>query len=557
MSFKYGIPTVSRRDFLKGGALGMAIVSGAALAGCDNGGGEQTPAGGDSGSKGVGIAVATAPITLDPLAALDTISMTFISQGLECLFEKDAEGEIKPAACESYEVSDDQLTWTFTLRDATWSNGDPVVADDFICSWQRNAQADSGVADFQYQIEMAAIKNYAAVLDGSADVSELGISAPDDKTIVIELEHPVPFMLDLLSFTPWAPVNRAFREEKGDMFGITKDDQIYNGPFTVTQYDSAANTFVLTKNEGYWDVDNVALDTVTFQVIPETQQAVMAYESGTVDYVELTGDLVAQYQDNEAFGTWDGQFNYYLMMNTTREGMNNENFRRAIACAINREDICSSILKDGSEPVQQMIMKGLFFNEAGEDFAEASPQPNGYDLEQAQQFWEAAQAETDVREFTLLFDQDKDFTQDACAYIQDTVQKALPGLTINLEATPKKSRTDRAQSGDFDVCLWGWGPDYADPTAILAMYESNHPSNYSRWVDEEFDTLYEQANSTDAGDADARWDELMRCNEICSTRAVSIPIFQTGLCTLTRPEVTGMGHHITGTQYFCKYMDKA
>ena len=93
MSFKYGIPTVSRRDFLKGGALGMAIVSGAALAGCDNGGGEQTPAGGDSGSKGVGIAVATAPITLDPLAALDTISMTFISQGLECLFEKDAEGE--------------------------------------------------------------------------------------------------------------------------------------------------------------------------------------------------------------------------------------------------------------------------------------------------------------------------------------------------------------------------------------------------------------------------------------------------------------------------------
>ena len=135
---------------------------------------------------------------------------------------------------------------------------------------------------------------------------------------------------------------------------------------------------------------------------------------------------------------------------------------RAIACALNRDEICDSILKDGSTPATQMVMKGLFANEAGEDFAESSPQPNAYSLDEAAKFWEAAQAETDVREVTILFDQDKDFTQDVCAYIQDTVQKALPGLTINLEATPKKSRTDRADSGDYDICLWGWGPDYAE-----------------------------------------------------------------------------------------------
>ena len=551
MNFKYGIPNVSRRDFLKAtGATGIAFVGTTALAGC--GGSTDSAASG----KSIGLTVATAPVTLDPLAALDTISMTIVSQALECLFVKDPEGVLQPAACESYEVSEDQLTWTFHLRDAKWSNGDAVTADDFICSWQRNAQADSGDADFQYQIEMAAIKNYAAVLDGSADVSELGISAPDDKTIVIEIEHPVPFMLDLLSFAPWAPVNRAFREEQGDSFGISKDNQIYNGAFTVTQYDPAANTFVISKNPDYWDVDNVKLDSVTFQVIGETQQAVMSYENGDVDYVELTGDLVEQYKDDEGFASHNGSFNYYLMMNTTKPGMDNENFRRAIACALNREEICNSILKDGSTPVQQMIMVGLYANEAGDDFAESSPQPNGYNLDEATKYWEAAQAETDVREFTILFDQDKDFTQDVCAYIQDTVQKALPGLTINLEATPKKSRTERADSGDFDVCLWGWGPDYADPTAILAMYVSDHPSNYSRWNDEEFDKLYEQANTTDAGNADARWNELMRCNEICSTRAVSIPIFQTGLCSLTKPSVSGMTYHITGIQYYCKYMDK-
>ena len=315
MNFKYGIPNVSRRDFLKAtGATGIAFVGTTALAGC--GGSTDSAASG----KSIGLTVATAPVTLDPLAALDTISMTIVSQALECLFVKDPEGVLQPAACESYEVSEDQLTWTFHLRDAKWSNGDAVTADDFICSWQRNAQADSGVADFQYQIEMAAIKNYAAVLDGSADVSELGISAPDDKTIVIEIEHPVPFMLDLLSFAPWAPVNRAFREEQGDSFGISKDNQIYNGAFTVTQYDPAANTFVISKNPDYWDVDNVKLDSVTFQVIGETQQAVMSYENGDVDYVELTGDLVEQYKDDEGFASHNGSFNYYLMMNTTKPG---------------------------------------------------------------------------------------------------------------------------------------------------------------------------------------------------------------------------------------------
>ena len=547
---------LSRRSFLGAVAMGVGAM-GTGLVGCGGGAAQSGSGATQSGGKSVTLAVSTAPITLDPLAALDQVSMTFVSQALECLFDKDDKGTLKPAACESYAVSDDQLTWTFKLRDAKWSNGDPVVADDFICSWQRNAQADSGVADFQYQIEMAAIKNYEAVLSGNADISELGISAKDDKTLVMELEHPVPFMIDLLSFTPWAPVHRAFREEQGENFGTTKDNQLYNGPFIVDQFDTSANTFTLVKNADYWGADDVQLDTVTLQVIPETQQAVMAYEGGTVDYVELTGDLVDQYKDNEAFGSWDGQFNYYLMMNTQRDGMSSESFRRAIACALDREDICTSILKDGSKPAQQMIMHGLFANEKGDDFAESSPQPNGYDLDQAAEYWKAAQEETSVRSFTLLFDQDKDFTQDACAYIQDTVQKALPGLTIELEATPKKNRTDRAQSHDFDVCLWGWGPDYADPTAILAMYESDHPSNFSGWKDEEFDSLYQKANTTDAGDDAKRWEELMRCNEICSTRAVSIPIFQTGLSALTRPGVDGIGHNITGTEYFCKYITRS
>jgi ABC-type oligopeptide transport system substrate-binding subunit len=372
----------------------------------------------------------------------------------------------------------------------------------------------------------------------------------------MELEHPAPYLLDILAFTPWAPVQRKFREEKGADFALTKDDMLYCGPFTLTEYDSAGNTIGLTKNPNYWDAANVNLGGVNFQIISDTQQAVMAYQSGTVDYVELTGDLVNEMSSEEGFKQESGNFIYYLMMNTKRPGLDNENLRIALAYALNRADICDNILKDGSTPAHQMCMVGLFSNEDGTDFASAAPQLYEFDEAKAQEYWEKAQSETDVREFTIVYDQEKDFAASTCAYIQDTVQKTLEGLTINLEATPKKNRIALADARDYDICFWGWGPDYADPTAILAMYESDHPSNYSAWADKEFDKTYNTANTTDAGKPDVRWEELTRCDEIVTSKAVCIPIFQTGSASLTNPKVTGVTAHITGIPCYYKYVTK-
>lgn len=562
MNFKFGIPTISRKEFLKGaGATGLAFMA-ASLAACgsssksDAGSGSAPDA--TSAGTGVNIAVAGAAIALDPIVAGDSISMCIISNVCEGLFVKDENAEIQNGLCKEYTVSDDQLTFTLTLRDGLkWSNGDDLVADDFIYAWQRNAVADNGAADFQYQIEMAAIKNYAAVLAGKADVSELGISAPDKKTIVIEVEHPVPFLFDILAFTPWAPVQKAFREEKGADFALTKDDMLYCGPFTLTEYESSCNQFTITKNPDYWDAENVAIPSVTFKVITDTQQAVMSYEQGDVDYVELTGDLVFQYENDSAFTDTPGIFNYYLMINTKKKGLDNQNFRMALAYALNRDDICDSILKDGSTPVNQMCMVGLFANEAGKDFATASPQLYVYDEEKAKEAWKQAKQETDLREITIIYDEEKEFAKTTCAYIQDTVQKLLEGLTINLQSTPKKNRLDLEGKRDYEVIFHAWGPDYSDPTAILAMYRSDHPSNYSNWADDEFDSTYDTANTTDAGNADARWDELMRCNEICTEKAVCIPIYQTGLAALTNASTHGITAHITGIPCYYKFVTKS
>ena len=546
----------SRRGFLGlTGAAGLALAAGSAL----GAGASVAPraALADDG-KTVNLAVQTSIMSLDPLISGDAVSMGVISNCVEALFDVDPDGQIQPAACESYDVSDDQLTYTFHLRQGlTWSNGDPVTANDFVYAWQRNASSDGTAAQFQYQIEMAAIKNYEAVLAGDAEPSELGCKAVDDTTIEVTLEHPVAFLLNLLSFTPWVPVNQKFCEAQGDQFGVGKDNILYSGAYVLDTYSMDNNTITLKKNPNYWDAANVGVDTVNLQVIADTQQAVMSYEMQTVDYVELTGDLVSQYEGTEGFTSVPGVYNYYLMINTKKPGLDNQDFRQALAYAVDRESLCNDVLRDGSIPAHTMTMKGLCSNSEGKDFAEDCTQYFEFDTAKAQELWNGCKDGLGINSVTIVYDQEKDFAQKSCEFMQSALQSTLEGLTVNIESTPKKNRLQKEEDHDYEIVLHAWGPDYADPTAILAMYESTHPSNYSQWANEDFDTTYDKANSEDSGDAKARWEDLKQCADICTEAAVCPPIFQTGSATLTRPSLTGHTNHLCGVKCFYKYMKLA
>ncbi|NLJ30442.1 MAG: peptide ABC transporter substrate-binding protein [Clostridiales bacterium] len=541
--------------------LVAAVLAVSSLAGCGTtpassgtaSGSTQTSSTG--GTKTLNLAVQSAVMSLDPLIAGDAISMGIISNVDEGLFVVDDKGDIKPGLCKSYEVSKDQLTYTFHLRDGVkWSNGQAVTAQDFVYAWQRNATSTGDLSAFQYQIEMAAIKNYEKVLAGKLSVDQLGVKAVDDKTIQLQLEHPVPFLLNLLAFTPWVPVNEAFLKSQGSKFGVTKDNILYNGPYYISDYQVGGSSITLTKNPNYWDAANVDVDKITYQVISDTQQAVMSYKNKTVDNVELTGDLVSQYSSDSEFSSVAGPYNYYLMFNTKVKGLDNLNFRQAIAYAIDRTTLCNNVLNNGSVPAYNMTMKGLCSNSSGQDFSEASGQYFKYDTTKAKQLWAKAKTETSVRSITITYDQEKDFAANTCAFIKSALEKTLDGLTVNIEATPKKNRLQKESDHNYQICMHAWGPDYADPTAILAMYKSNHPSNYSQWSNKEFDTLYDKANSTDSGNEDARWQDLIQCNNICTEQAVCVPIFQTGFAQLTRSTVSGLSNHMTGIKCFYKFV---
>lgn len=506
--------------------------------------------------KSIVVANSDTVVALDPTLAEDSFSCIVVGNTIEGLYSVTPEGEVELAMASSVDVSDDNLTWTFHIReDAVWSNGEPVTADDFVFGIYRIADPAANTG-FAFEVESAHIKNATAVLAGELPMEELGVYATDSKTLVMELETPCAYLDALLSFSAFAPTNRAFYESKGDEFGLTPDDLLYNGPYVVSSFDTGSNVVVITKNPNYYNAANVDIDEITFQVIGDTQQAVMAFENGDVDVITLTGNAVAQKQADPAFQSGLGMFNWYLSFNTTEDGVPCENLRKAIAYAIDRVTLCDKILKDGSIPSNCMVQRGFCFSPIdGADFTDdCGTDRYAYDLEMAQKYWEMAKEETDMRSFTMIYEEDNAMIASVAPYVQSAIESALEGFTVDLQIMPKKSRIENMSNLTYQASLHRWGPDYADPTAIMAMYTTGHASNYCGASVAEFDELYAKANYELAGDLAARWNTLVEAQGVLLDSCSMIPLFQVGSCHLVNTELKNCVEHFTSVPYRYKYM---
>ena len=195
---------------------------------------------------------------------------------------------------ESWEISEDGLTYTFHLRDAKWSNGDAVTAADFVFGWQR-AVDPANASEYSYMLsDIGQVVNAAEIIAGEKPVTDLGVTAVDDKTLEVQLNVPVSYFLSLMYFPTFYPVNEAFFNTCKDTFGTSPDTVLSNGAFILTDYQPAATAFELTKNPDYYDAANIALDGLAYQVIKDSQQALMSFQTGALDLTLLNGEQVDQ-----------------------------------------------------------------------------------------------------------------------------------------------------------------------------------------------------------------------------------------------------------------------
>ena len=247
----------SRRNFLK---LAAATGSASMLAACGGGSGN----GGDAADgKSIGVMLYTNVMSLDTNLATDGDSFEVIADCIDGLTQMDADGAAIPALAEEITPSEDGTTYTFKLRDAKWSNGTPVTANDFVFAWRRICQE---AGEYAYMMdEIANIKGAAAIIAGEeSDLTTLAVNAVDDKTLEVQLEVPVPFFESLMYFPTFYPINAEFYTGLADgTYGTSPDTFLSCGAFTLTDYTPGTASLTVTKTPDYWDAGNSSLDSIT------------------------------------------------------------------------------------------------------------------------------------------------------------------------------------------------------------------------------------------------------------------------------------------------------
>lgn len=488
--------------------------------------------------------------SLDPQQATDGTSFEVIADYTDGLTQMDADGQAVPAIAESWETSEDGLTWTFHLReDAVWSNGTPVTAADFVFAWQRAVDPDVA-SEYAYMLsDIGQIKNAAEIIAGEKDKSELGVTAVDDYTLQVELNAPVSYFTSLMYFPTYYPVNEEFYESCADTFATSPETTLSNGAFVLDSYEPAATEFHLTKNENYYDADRVQLAGLDYQVIQDSQTALMSFQNGELDMTLVNGDQVDQVEDDPAFQAVGAGYLWYVSPNISGvEELQNDNIRKALTFAIDREAITTDVLKDGSKPTYTAVPMDFAAGPDGSDFSEDQDKFSdvcAYDVTKAQDYWSKGLEELgiDSLELELVVDAD-DAPQKVATVLQEQWQTALPGLTINIKGEPKKQRVQDLQDGNYQLGLTRWGPDYADPMTYLGMWVTDCSNNYGLWSNEEYDSIITECTTGEtATDPEARWEKLYDAEQIVMDESVIFPLYTQCNAEMVSTNVSGVEFH--------------
>ncbi|SFL36835.1 oligopeptide transport system substrate-binding protein [Gracilibacillus orientalis] len=539
--------------------LVVAIFLGLVLAACSSGS-DSTEA--EDEEKILNIAERSDIPTMDPIMTEDNVSTQWIDTVYEGLYRQAPGGEIVSgiAKMEETEVSEDGLTYTFHLReDAEWENGDPVTAQDFVYGWQRANNPDNGSFYGNYLMS-GKIKHSEEIFAGEMEPEELGVSAQDDHTFVVELETPIAYFDSYVTNANFLPAHQEFVEEQGDDFSLSPDNIMSNGPFTMTEWNTEEG-WTVEKNESYWDAENVALDGISVKVIKDADTRLSNYDVGELDRVLLSGSQVSDNQTSPDYHSLTESSIFWLKMNQesveNSEYMQNENFRKALAKAFDKQSYVDVNYGNDSVPVDFFVPANFAEHpETGEDFQTGSDVLS-YDVEAAQEYWATAKEELDFDEITLTFlSKDDDVAKNISEFMKTELETNLEGLTIEANNVPWSRQLELMRDKEYDLAVSGWGPDYIDPISFVDLWITDGENNDVGYSSEEYDEIVESVKGELANDPVARFEAMREAEEIALEDAVISPIMQRKTSVLFKGNVKGLDQfNPYGNNYSYKYVD--
>lgn len=437
------------------------------------------------------------PGSLDPQRAEDAFSYDVLHDLYEGLTASSPDGEVVPAGAVSWRVDEGGRRYTFTLRrEARWSNGDPVLASDFVTAFRRamDPATASGAADL-----LRAIENAPAVLGGERPVEDLGVQALDDYGLEIRLAQPVPYFLDILTNTVASPVHASSLDVGG---GFSKPGTtITNGPYRLIDQTPGAN-IRLARNPHYWDSSSVAFDEVRYEFVADENVEFTRFRAGELDVTNTVPEqrfeqLASDPDSGLQHRAWLATF--YFTFNTDRGPLHDKPaLREALSLAIDRAAITSSVTRAGQIPAFSLVPAGVsnYTPAAYEWQAESQEQR----IARARSLYAGAgySAARPLR-LRLLYNE-SELVQKVCIAIASMWKEAL-GVEVDLVQMEFKAYlAARADPAQWDVVRVGWTADYNDASTFLDTMTRDSPQNFGRWVNADYaGLLAAAANEADAG----------------------------------------------------------
>ncbi len=486
--------------------------------------------------------------TTDPSLVQDMDTTSIVNSTNEPLLKMAAHSKVEPGVAKSYHVSKDGKTWTFSLRhDAKWANGTPVTAQDFVYSWQRTVTPKTGS---QYAYIFSGIKNATAIVSGKKSPKTLGVQAKGKYQLVVHLVKVQPYFKYIVTICVLSPENEAFVKKAGSKFGTKAQYTLSNGPFILKGWNGSNDQFYLAKNKHYWNQKAIKLEKLKIDVVKDSQTAANDFQSGQLDGIHL-GGLVKQYKNNKDFHLYKQASTSYLELNQRRNKyFQNRNIRRAISLAINREQLTKKVLDNGSSPANGYVSKATAFHN-GKDFADQAEVKSAvaYNLTEAKKLWAKGLKELGGKSLKVdLLSTDQESSKREAEFIQSQLER-LPRLHVQITSIPLKAEQDRLVNGQFDLAFSAWVADYPDPTSFLDLFVKGGSFNDGKWNSSEYDSLMKKAESTDALNENARWQDLVKAEKVLMNDQGIVPLSQSGDPMLIKSSIKGFQYFPTTPQW--------
>lgn len=489
--------------------------------------------------------------TLDSAKVKDVPSMNVLNNVQEGLMRYGKEKKPEEGIASSYDISEDKLVYTFHLReDAQWSDGKPVTAFDFEYAWKRALDPKT---KSEYAYILYPIKNAARFNEGKASANDVGVKAKDEYTLEVTLEKPTLNFINMTTHVTYLPQRKDIVEKYKDSYGIRAENTVFNGPFIVSQW--TPQKVVLAKNDHYWDKNAVSLTKVDINVIKDVATGINLYNSNQLDTALLNQAFVDAFKQSPDYLEVKMSSTAYILLNQKNPFFRNENIRKAITLALDREQI-AQIMKDGSQPAGSLVppsMSGEGINSFRVNGEVIKP-----DINKAKEYFEQGLKElglsappTDI----VMVSYDSTAKRDVAVNIKDQLKKKLD-WDIKLDAPNWKVHVDRLSRGDYDMGMLTWNADYDDPISHFEIWQSKNPMNFSGFSNAKYDQLVEEAKNTT--DSKEQFKKLIEAEKILTDvegegQAGFVPLFYAAKAYIQKTYVKDLYRHATGAEYTLKW----